>query len=105
MRVGFLFPSSETARFIAAKLLETGYDVVFYCPDVFDLDIASNIIYELNILGKEQNNMRGTEKSFSVQRYNNLRECDIIGMHLLCFVRLSPMKWPIKATLVLSCKT
>ena len=46
-----------------------------------DLDIAENLIFEMNILGKEQNEMRGIENSFSVHRGNNLRDCEVIGEH------------------------
>lgn len=52
MKVAFLFPNSTATRFTAAKLLETGYEVVFYCPSTNDVDIAQNIIFEMNILGK-----------------------------------------------------
>ena len=44
MKVGILFPNSETSRFLAIKLLETGYDVVYFCPNTLDLDRANNMI-------------------------------------------------------------
>ena len=52
MKVVFLFANSVAARFAAVKLLETGYEVVFYCPEANDLDIAQNMIFELNSIGK-----------------------------------------------------
>ena len=46
MRAAFLFPSSQAARFIAGKLLETGVDVVFYCPEDIDIEEAQSMIFE-----------------------------------------------------------
>ena len=53
----------------------------FFCPEKFDLEIAKNLIFDLNILAKEQNRMRPTvsEQAFTVEKTNNLRDCDIIG--------------------------
>ena len=79
MRVGFLYPNSQAARFVAGKLLETGFDVVFYCPEVIDLDQAANMIFELNIIGLEQDELRRQEKSFTVQKDTDLTDCDLIS--------------------------
>ena len=49
MKAAFLYPSSQPARFTAGKMLESGFKVLFYCPEVVDLDIAENMIFELNI--------------------------------------------------------
>ena len=84
MKVAMLFPKSESCRFISAKLLETAYAVTFYCPDKVDLDWASNMIFELNVLGKEQDELRSNdESSFNVAKDNNLEDCDFIGENLL----------------------
>ena len=78
--MGFLYPSSQAARFVAGKLLETGFDVVFYCPEVIDLDQAEVMIFELNIIGAEQDELRNQlEKSFTVQKDTNLTDCDLLG--------------------------
>ena len=79
MRGGFLYPNSQAARFVAGKLLETGFDVVFYCPEVIDLDQAESMIFELNIIGLEQDELRGQEKSFSVEKDTDLTDCDLIS--------------------------
>ena len=80
MKVTILYPNSESTRFLCSKLLETGYyKVVFYCPDSCDLDIAQNIICEMNILGQEQNKLRGIDDSFAVPTNPDLRDCDIVG--------------------------
>ena len=79
MKVAFLYPSSQAARFIAGKLLETGFDVVFYCPEVIDLDQAENMIFELNIIGAEQDELRVTTNSFQVQKSGNLTDCEMIS--------------------------
>ena len=79
MKVGFIFPNGTVARFTAAKLLETGYEVAFYCPEKSDLDIAKGIIFELNIIAKEVNQTRDIEKSFHVMTNNDMRDCNIIG--------------------------
>ena len=79
MRAAFLFPSSQAARFIAGKLLETGHDVVFYCPEDIDLEEAENMIFELNFMGMEQNTLRQQEDSFVVQKDPNLTDCDLIS--------------------------
>ena len=54
MKAAFLYPNSQPARFTAGKLLESGFKVLFYCPEVVDLDVAENMIFELNIVGMEQ---------------------------------------------------
>ena len=78
MKVGILFPNSETSRFLAIKLLETGYDVVYFCPNTLDLDRANNMIYECNMIGMEQDSLRGSEKSFSVEGFD-VSDCNVIG--------------------------
>ena len=79
MRAAFLFPSSQAARFIAGKLLETGLDIVFFCPEDIDLDEAQNMIFELNFMGMEQNTLREQENSFVAQKDPNLTDCDFIS--------------------------
>ena len=81
MKVCYIFPNNASARFSAAKLLETGYDVVFYCPESLDLDIASNIIFELNIIiGREQNGIRNQTESFETRKDDgDMMDCDIIS--------------------------
>ena len=79
MRVAILFPSSQAARFIAGNLLEKGLDVVFYCPEEIDLEMAENMIFELNYIGMEQNELRNEENTFVVQRDPNLTDCDLIS--------------------------
>ena len=46
MKVAILFPNTETARFLAIRLLESGSEVAFFCPDTLDVDLALNMIYE-----------------------------------------------------------
>lgn len=79
----FLFPSSATVRNAAARLLETGFDVSFFCPEKLDLEVAQNLIFDLNILAKEQARIRGSDagQAFTVEKSKNLRDCDIIGKH------------------------
>ena len=79
MKIGVLYPCTESARFLSAKLLETGYTVTFFCPDQFDVDIASSMIEELKLLGKEQDRLRSQEKSFSVMRFKNMADCRALG--------------------------
>ena len=82
MKIAVLYPNSESCRYISAKLIETGYTVRFYCPDKVDLDMASNIIFEMNVLSKEQEQLRGSELDepfFEVLKDQNLEDCDIIG--------------------------
>ena len=80
MKVCYIFPNNASARFSAAKLLETGYDVVFYCPESLDLDIASNIIFELNIIGREQNGIRDQTESFETRKDDgDMMDWDIIS--------------------------
>ena len=83
MKIAILFPNNESSRYIGAKLLETRNDVAFYCPDKVHLEIAQDMIFELNILGKEQNQLRGQENSFSGCQGNNLADCEIIGRFML----------------------
>ena len=78
MKVGFIHPNNETSRFLATKLLETGNEVAFLCSDKLDLDIAENIIFELNMIGVEQDKLRSRQKSFSVEKYD-LSDCEVIG--------------------------
>ena len=80
MKVGILFPNTETSRFLAIKLLDSGYDVAFFCPEKLDLDLAQNIIYECNMVGQEQDSLRssGNQKSFLVVNYD-LSDCGVIG--------------------------
>ena len=56
MKVGFLFPNSEVSRNLAARLLESNIEVEFFCPDKLDVEVAQNIIFEMNILGRELEN-------------------------------------------------
>ena len=85
MKVCFIFPNNSSARFTAAKLLETGFNVVFYCPETTDLDIAQNIIFELNIIGRDQNELREVSDSFETRKDDaDLRDCDIIGRSFNC---------------------
>ena len=79
MKVGLIFPCTEVARTVSMRLLETNCDVEFFCPEKLDLDICSNIVYELNIIGTEQNELRGSESSFSVPKDSDLGDCDIIS--------------------------
>ena len=80
MKVAYIFPNSTSARFSAVRLLETKHKVVFYCPQKFDLEIAQNMINELNIIGKEQNEILEIEDSFEVRTEDgDLRDCNIIG--------------------------
>lgn len=64
MKVGFLFPNNEAARYAAARLIETKFDVEFFCPEKIDLDAASCIISELNILSWEQTLLRNEDNAF-----------------------------------------
>ena len=80
MKVGFIHPNNETSRFLATKLLEIGNDVAFLCcSDKLDLDIAKNIIFELNMIGVEQDKLRSRQKSFSVEKYD-LTDCEVVGI-------------------------
>ena len=79
MKIGVLYPCTESARFLSAKLLENGYVVTFFCPDKFDVDIASSMIEELKLIGKEQDNRRSRENSFSVMRFKNMADCQALG--------------------------
>ena len=52
MKVGIIYPNTETSRALFAKLLENGIKVKFLCPAAFDVDFAQNYIFELNMIGK-----------------------------------------------------
>ena len=80
MKIGILFPNTETSRSLGARLLENSYDLAFLCPNKFDVDYAHNFIYELNIISQEMNMQRGTERSFSVEKCD-LSDCDVLGKH------------------------
>ena len=79
MKVAILFPNNESCRYLCSKLLETGAKVMFYCPDNYDLDIAQNMITEMNILGEEQNVLRSKTDKFRVPSSPDLQDCDYIG--------------------------
>ena len=78
MKVGILFPNTETSRSLGARLLENSYDLAFLCPGKFDLDYAQNIIFELNMISQEMNSQRETQKSFSVEN-SDMSDCDVLG--------------------------
>jgi len=77
MKVGIIYPNTESSRFLTIRLLESGHDVSFYCPSKFDVDLAQNIIFEANMVGSEQDKLRRSEKSFSVEK-NDLSDCDFL---------------------------
>ena len=74
MKVGFLFPNSEVSRNLAARLLESNIEVEFFCPDKLDVEVAQNIIFEMNILGRELGN---TECRFR-EVVKNIKNSDCI---------------------------
>jgi hypothetical protein len=78
MKVGILFPNSETSRSLGARLLENSYDLAFLCPSRFDVEFAQNIIFELNMIAVEMNSQRATDKSFSVEK-SDMSDCDVLG--------------------------
>ena len=78
MKVAILFPNSETSRSLGARLLENSYDLAFLCPSKFDVEIAQNMIFELNMIAQEMNSQRNTDKSFSVEK-SDLLDCDVLG--------------------------
>ena len=78
MKVGILFPNSETSRSLCARLLENSYDLAFLCPSRFDVEFAQNIIFELNMIAVEMNSQRATDKSFSVEK-SDMSDCDVLG--------------------------
>ena len=78
MKVGIMFPNSETSRSLGARLLENSYDVAFLCPNTFDVEFAQNMIFELNMIGLEMNSQRATDRSFSVEK-SDLSDCDVLG--------------------------
>ena len=79
MSVAFLFPSTPAVRFTAGKLLESGLEVVFYCPDKIDIDLTENMIFECNVIGKEQSLLQECDNPFTVQEHKDLSGCDFIG--------------------------
>ena len=79
MKVGVLYPYTESARFLAAKLLDTGFVVTFFCPEKFDGDIASSMITLLTLLGNEQDDLRRQVNLFSLMRSKNLIDCQALG--------------------------
>ena len=52
MKVGIIFPNTETSRALSAKLLDNGIEVKFLCPAALDVDFAQNYIFELNMICK-----------------------------------------------------
>ena len=74
MKVGFLFPNSEVSRNLAARLLESNIEVDFFCPDKLDVEVAQNIIFEMNFLGRELGN---TECRFR-EVVKNIKNSDCI---------------------------
>ena len=78
MKVAILFPNTESSRLVSTRLLENGYEVFFFCPDKLDIEIAQNYIFELNIIGREQDMQRQRENSFSVEK-NDLSDCEVLG--------------------------
>ena len=78
MKVGIIYPNTETSRYLSIRLLENGFDVAFLCPDNIDRDLAQNMIIECNMVGHEQDSLRNKEKSFSVERYD-MSDCDALG--------------------------
>ena len=101
MKVAILFPNNESSRNLCSKLLEAGSTVVFYCPDSFDLDIAQNIITEMNILGEEQNVLREEQNFFSVPSSHDLRDCQYIGKYVDLLFCHSQVQTKSKLSLVL----
>ena len=81
MKAAFLYPNSQPARFTAGKLLESGIKVLFYCPELVDLDQAENMIFELNIVGMEQDELRMVKDSFSVPKTKDLTDCELISKY------------------------
>ena len=81
MKAAFLYPNSQPARFTAGKLLESGFKVLFYCPDVVDLDQAENMIFELTMVGMEQDELRMVKDSFSVPKTKDLTDCELISKY------------------------
>ena len=90
MKVGFVFPCTEVTRSRATHLLETGVTVKFFFPAKLDVDICSNIIYELNIVGAEQDVLRKITGSFSVPTDSDLSDCDVIGIRKLVDLTSQP---------------
>ena len=78
MKVAILFPNTESSRFVSTRLLENGYEVVYFCPDKLDLDFAQNQIFELNMVGREQDMERRRVRSFSVEK-SDLSDCEVVG--------------------------
>ena len=79
MKVGIVQPRNETCRFLASRLLEQGHQVAFLCPNEFDVDIASNMIFELSFLGLEQDSLHHRKYSFTVVK-QDLSDCHVVGV-------------------------
>ena len=70
MQVAIVYPNTESARYLAASLLQSAqYDVIFYCPSKAALDAATNIIFELNIIGKQ---IAGRSSRKSIKKLSTL---------------------------------
>ena len=82
MKAAFLYPNSQPARFTAGKMLESGFQVLFYCPEVVDLDQGESMIFELNIVGMEQDELRMVKDSFTVPSTKDLIDCELISKYL-----------------------
>ena len=54
MKVAFCAINNETCRSLADRLLTQGIKVTFLCLDCFDIEVASQMIDELKVVGKEQ---------------------------------------------------
>ena len=54
MKVGILFVNTETCRVLADRLLAQGNKVALACIDCFEVEVARQIINELQIAGKQQ---------------------------------------------------
>ena len=78
MKVGFITPNNETARFSGIQLLDKGFEVAFLCPNDMDHDIAKNMILELNNEGEAKDVLHKKQKSFSTVQYD-LSDCEIVG--------------------------
>ena len=82
MKGGIPYPRSQSARYITGRLLETGYKVVFYCPEAIDVEAAENMITEFQFVGLEQDELRITVDTFTVQKDGNLTDCEMISKFL-----------------------
>ena len=52
--VCFFRLKNESCRVLAERLLSQGYEVAFSCLDCFELEVARQMINELEIAGKQQ---------------------------------------------------